>query len=87
MLFVFIPAAACLSYFSQTGTFDMTLLLVTIAWLGVNIGLTLWVKPSLFDHAEFWLLQVRVWVCFLSESGFVVNLLSSSKYRFSRRTL
>lgn len=41
----------------------MTLLLVTIAWLAVNVGLTLLVKPSLFRHAEFWLLQVRAPPC------------------------
>ena len=52
----------------HSGTFDMTLLLVTIAWLGVNVGLTIWLKPSLFDHAEFWLLQVGVFPCVLCDS-------------------
>lgn len=42
----------------RTGTFDMTLLVVTGVWLLVNLGLTVWLKPFLFDHAEFWLLQV-----------------------------
>lgn len=41
------------------GTFDMTLLLVTVAWLAVNLGLTVWLKPALFDHPEFWMLQVH----------------------------
>ncbi|CBJ34022.1 conserved unknown protein [Ectocarpus siliculosus] len=40
------------------GTFDMTLVQVTVAWLAVNIGLTLWIKPTLFHNAEFWVLQV-----------------------------
>ncbi|CAM9737457.1 unnamed protein product [Pylaiella littoralis] len=51
-------------------TFDMTLLLVTLAWLAVNFGLTLWLKPSLFDHPEFWLLQIPKLVCMVVVSVF-----------------
>ena len=36
----------------------MTLLVVTALWLMVNLGLTEWMKPSLFSRGEFWLLQV-----------------------------
>ena len=45
---------------NPTGTFDMTLLVVTVVWLMVNLGLTAWIKPSLFNRGEFWLLQVCV---------------------------
>lgn len=44
---------------TNAGTFDMTLLITQIVWLGVNMGLTYWLKPELFTNTEFWLLQVR----------------------------
>lgn len=45
----------------------MTLLLVTGSWFFVNLGLTVLIKPTLFHHVEFWLLQVcrralRIWL-------------------------
>ena len=36
----------------------MTLLVVTVVWLMANLGLTAWMKPALFNRAEFWVLQV-----------------------------
>lgn len=44
---------------TNAGTFDMTLVITQIVWLGVNICLTYKLKPALFTNTEFWLLQVR----------------------------
>ncbi|CAM9803260.1 unnamed protein product [Ectocarpus fasciculatus] len=56
------------------GTFDMTLLLVTVAWLAVNIGLTLCIQPTLFRNAEFWALQVPKLACMIVVSIFAGSL-------------
>ncbi|CAM9613899.1 unnamed protein product, partial [Laminaria digitata] len=46
-------------------SFDMTLLVVTVVWLMVNLGLTAWMKPSLFSRTEFWLLQIPKLACMI----------------------
>lgn len=43
-----------------TGTFDMTLLVVTGVWLMMNVGLTFISKPDIFHNVEFWALQVNM---------------------------
>ncbi|CAM9649289.1 unnamed protein product [Ectocarpus sp. 12 AP-2014] len=59
------------------GTFDMTLVLVTVAWLAVNIGLTLWIHPTLFQNTQFWVLQVPKLACMI-----VVSVLAGSLCRY-----
>ncbi|CBN74986.1 conserved unknown protein [Ectocarpus siliculosus] len=59
------------------GTFDMTLVQVTVAWLAVNIGLTLWIQPTLFQNAEFWVLQVPKLACMIA-----VSILAGSLCRY-----
>ena len=48
---------ACLP---PSGTFDMTLVVVTMVWLLVNAGFTVVTKASLLENQEFWILQVRI---------------------------
>lgn len=36
----------------------MTLLVVTVVWLMMNVGLTFILKPEIFQNVEFWALQV-----------------------------
>ena len=48
---------ACLP---PSGTFGMTLVVVTVVWLMVNAGLTVVTKASLVQNQEFWILQVRI---------------------------
>ncbi|CAB1096207.1 unnamed protein product [Ectocarpus sp. CCAP 1310/34] len=55
----------------------MTLVLVTVAWLAVNIGLTLWIHPTLFQNAQFWVLQVPKLACMI-----VVSVLAGSLCRY-----
>ncbi|CAN0318820.1 unnamed protein product, partial [Ascophyllum nodosum] len=40
------------------GTFDMTLVVVTVVWLLINAGLTVVAKASLAENQEFWILQI-----------------------------
>ncbi|CAN0429622.1 unnamed protein product [Ascophyllum nodosum] len=46
---------ACLP---PSGTFGMTLVVVTVVWLMVNAGLTVVTKASLVQNQEFWILQI-----------------------------
>ena len=48
---------ACLP---PSGTFDMTLVVVTVVWLLINAGLTAVTKASLVQNQEFWIFQVRI---------------------------
>ncbi|CAM9977817.1 unnamed protein product, partial [Ascophyllum nodosum] len=40
------------------GTFDMTLVVVTVVWLLINAGLTVVAKASLVQNQEFWIFQI-----------------------------